>query len=299
MMDQITETLSKLPQKSPDLSASKAFKRVLTKCRFAGNSSAPRGQKVREIILETQEINPAFPLPSFQARAFNYKYFAGELAWYLKGSRSPELINNFSSFWKGLTDAGGAVNSNYGNLLFYSNQLIWAYESLAKDKDSRQAVSFVSNPKFQYEGNKDFVCTLYLNFWIRENKLYMKVQMRSNDLFYGFTYDVPFFAIIMQTMWYNLKKVYPDLQLGSYYHCADNIHYYERHFELAEKILDEEDQVPEFVFLKEPLFWIYSDHLRLTESTLAYEQDMKEIVESGNITQENCKNALRKLFIIQ
>jgi len=251
--------------------------------------------------LQQLEINPLFALPDFKFREFNWKYFAGEMAWYMKGSTSIDYINNFSSFWKGLTNENGTINSNYGNLLFYSKQLIWAYESLIKDKDSRQAISFVSRPDFQYEGNKDFVCTMYLNFWIRENRLNMKVNMRSNDLFYGYSYDVPFFATVMQTMWHNLKETYLDLQLGTYYHCADNIHYYEKHFELGDKIIEEHEMQspPMFAFLKEPLFKIHSDGLEFSQSALDFQAEMDSIVESGEITKDICKRALKHLFIIQ
>jgi hypothetical protein len=80
---------------------------------------------------------------------------------------------------------------------------------------------------------------MYVNFWIRKDHLEMKVQMRSNDIFFGLTYDAPWFSSIHQSMYLNLKQVYPDLKLGVYYHSADNIHFYERHFEVADKILDE------------------------------------------------------------
>lgn len=285
--------------KSEASSASNQFLQILQKCRDEGEESSPRGQDVRELYMENVEINPMFPCPDFESRPFNWRYFAGELGWYLTGVRGIGYINKFSSFWKGLTDENGNVNSNYGNLLFYSSQLIWAYNALANDKDSRQAVSFVSRPEFQYDGNKDFVCTLYLNFWIRKDTLHMKVQMRSNDIFYGFTYDVPFFATVMQTMWHNLKRVYPELQLGTYYHCADNIHYYERHFYIGDVILGETQKNPEFVMLREPLFWIASDHLVLSQNTLDFKEKMNQLVEEENLTNETCKDALNGLFIIQ
>jgi thymidylate synthase len=295
-----TEILTKYFKKSGVSSASDSFVETLHKCKNQGLESAPRGQKVRELFLETLTISPTFPLPDFASREFNWKYFAGELAWYMGGGRTTDYIDNFSNFWKSLKNPDGTINSNYGNLLF-GKQIIWAYESLVKDENSRQAISFISRPDFQYEGNKDFVCTVYLNFWIRNGELNMKVQMRSNDLFYGFTYDVPFFAVVMQTMWHNLRKTYPDLQLGKYYHCADNIHYYERHFELADKILSEnhEENPPHFFYMKEPLFIIHSDHLEFTSDAQKFKETMDIIVNSGEITQQACKNALQTIFLIQ
>ncbi len=250
--------------------------------------------------MERIDIDPLQSFPDLQHREFNYKYYAGELAWYMRGERNTEFIRNFSQFWEKLKDSDGNINSNYGDLLFYSNQLIWAHSSLLKDPQSRQAISFVSRPSFQYHGNLDFVCTVYLNFWIRENKLYMKVQMRSNDLFYGFTYDVPFFAAVHQTMWLNLRLKYPDLEIGTYHHVADNLHYYQRHFELGDRILAEKSEMrkPLTTVLKEPLFWILEERLEPTEPSLEFRRTIENLVVTGEITTDLCKQALQKLYTI-
>lgn len=283
------------------LSASESFRQTLEKISSEGLESSPRGQAVKELFLEKLTINPLFPIPDFRDRSFNWKYLAGELAWYMKGSRNIEFINNFSNFWKGIADENGCINSNYGNLLIYGNQFHWAYNSLVKDQNTRQAISFISRPDFQYEGNKDFVCTVYLNFWIRNGELNMKVQMRSNDLFYGYSYDVPFFAIIMQTMWHNLRKHYPDLKIGKYYHCADNIHYYEKHFEVAEKIMQDKSNEPAlFFYSKGPLFTVEDDDtIKFSKEAQDFMEEIDELIENKQITNETCKKALSKLFIIQ
>ena len=243
--------------------------RLLEDLEAAGQTSSPRGLVTKEANLATLDIDPLYSVMDFSPRKFNWKYFAGELAWYIKADPSIEFINNFSSFWKGIVGENGSANSNYGNLLFkihpstftddfeYGggiNTLEWAYQSLINDSNTRQAVAFFNAPCFQIPGNKDFVCTMYVNFWIRKGYLDMKVQMRSNDIFFGLTYDAPWFSTLMQSMYLNLKKTYPDLRLGMYYHCADNIHFYERHFEMAEKIMDSilDDSIK--LELKYPIF---------------------------------------------
>lgn len=274
-------------------------KRLLNEIEVMGYESAPRGQKVREIPLQTLRIDPRFPIMDFEGRPFNWKYFMGEMAWYLVRDNHVDFINNFSSFWNGLTDPGGTVNSNYGKLLF-GEQLQWALDSLKADPSTRQAVAFVNQPRFQYKGNRDFVCTMYLNFWIRDNRLNMKVQMRSNDIFYGLTYDAPFFAFVLQSMWYWLRETYPNLELGTYYHCADNIHYYERHFELAEWIKQEQGQEPFFFFLREPFFNLNGGNFLLTESGRLFLVEVSGLVNSGEkISQEKSRAILNNYFYIQ
>lgn len=202
-----------------------------------GSVSQPRDLKVKELLFDHIEIDPRQPIADFAARPFNWKYLAGELAWYLKQDRDVNYIGAFSSFWSNITNPDtNEINSNYGSLVFNNDQLGWVIKSLIKDSNSRQAIMFFNQPKFQFEGNKDFVCTMYANFMIRDGKLDMKVQMRSNDIFYGLTFDAPFFSFLHQSVFLILKDTYSDLQLGTYHHFADNIHFYERHFELADKI---------------------------------------------------------------
>jgi thymidylate synthase len=238
-----------------------------------GMKSSPRGQAVVEAMLATLDIDPTLAILNFPDRKFNWKYFAGELAWYIKRETTTDFISNFSAFWEGIKNPDGvSINSNYGAILLgdhpstiYSkdtdaypmprvNQLKWAFDSLIKDEYSRQAIAFLNCPYYQFEGNKDFVCTAYVNFWIRKGYLDMKVQMRSNDIFFGLTYDAPWFSLLHQSMYLNLKKHYPELKLGMYHHSADNIHYYERHFELVEKILSTPPDHSPKIILKEPLF---------------------------------------------
>ena len=202
-----------------------------------GDVSQPRDLKVKELQFVHIAIDPTRPIADFEARGFNWKYLAGEMAWYLKKDRDVDYIGQFSGFWSNITNPNtNEINSNYGSLVFNKEQFGWAVDSLLKDKNSRQAIMFFNQPKFQFEGNKDFVCTMYANFFIRNNKLNMKIQMRSNDIFYGLTFDAPFFSFLHQSVYLILKDQYSDLELGVYHHFADNIHFYERHFELAEEI---------------------------------------------------------------
>jgi len=267
-----------------------------------GMKSDPRGQKVVEAMVATLDIDPTLPIIELPDRPFNYKYFAGELAWFISRNTSVKFINNFSSFWNRITDNTNNVNSNYGNILLGphpagTNQLKWAYDSLVKDKFSRQAVCFLNSPYYQYPNNKDFVCTMYINFWIRNNKLDMKVQMRSNDIFFGLTYDAPWFSMIHQSMFMNLKKIYPELSLGMYYHCADNIHYYERHFELVNKIMntpvpDEGYNSPKFV-LKHPLFSFENDSFEITQEAATYlSTTAANVLENKEVDWKNHLNTL-------
>lgn len=280
---------------------SKVFKELLTKIDTHGDVSKPRDLQVKELLLNNIEIDPTKPIANFESRSFNWKYFAGEMAWYLHRDTDVDYIGQYSGMWSTLTNPGtNEINSNYGALVFNSEQIGWVIDSLLKDENSRQAIMFFNQPKFQFEGNKDFVCTMYSNFFIRNNKLNMKIQMRSNDIFYGLTFDAPFFSFLMQSVYLILKKhdKYKDLELGTYYHFADNIHFYERHFELANKIKYEEDALESNIntlILKKPFINYDGEEVYMTDEGIEFVTRMDQTQGSKEV---NYKNILKDYFTI-
>jgi len=277
------------------------FQDIILDIESQGQVSQPRDLKVKELAVDMRAFDPRFTIADFENRKFNFKYFAGELAWYLLQDRDINYISQFSGFWKGITNPNtNEINSNYGSLLF-GDQLKWVIESLEKDKNSRQAIAFLNQPKFQFEGNKDFVCTMYMNFYIRDNQLNMKVQMRSNDIFYGLTFDAPFFSFVYQHVLLQLQATYPELEIGTYYHCADNIHFYERHFELADKIKNERalNRTIELK-VKAPLFTITNSapYYNITETGKAYINEVDMLAKNPDATQADYKELLHKYILV-
>lgn len=215
---------------------------------------SPRGQRVHEITNCRLEIkNPWLCFYENNRRSSQYKYIAAELLWYLSGDRSLDFISQFSAFWKNITNPDITVNSNYGWLLFYekyapiwTTQWQWAYDSLFNDKDTRQAVMHFNLPKHQFLNNKDFVCTMYGDFLIRDEKLHFTIHMRSNDAILGLPTDMPFFCLLHINMWKLLSKVYPGLELGTYTHFVNSMHLYERNFQLV-KEMEVNEYVPQAI----------------------------------------------------
>lgn len=279
---------------------SNQFTGIISKINDSGSESQPRNLKVRELIYGQFDVDSTQPFASFKDRAFNWKYFAGEVAWYLKKDNDIEYINKFSNFWKFITNPNSnTINSNYGSLLFGS-QLKWCLDSLKADDNTRQAIAFLNQPKFQFEGNKDFVCTMYLNFFIRDNKLNMKVQMRSNDIFYGLTFDAPFFAVVHQHMLLWLKETYPTLELGTYTHFADNIHYYERHFELSEQILTNGISDNQYTMnIEQPLFTLEDNGIKYTEAGLSFISVVDSFSEHENAKSKTYLEILSKYLNVK
>ena len=273
---------------------SNTFINTIGEIESNGSISQPRDLKVKELIYGQLEIDSTQPFANFIDRKFNWKYFAGELAWYLNRNNDIDYINQFSNFWKNITNPNSnEINSNYGTLLF-GDQLLWCLNSLKSDKNTRQAIAFLNQPKFQFEGNKDFVCTMYLNFFIRDNKLNMKVQMRSNDIFYGLTFDAPFFAFVHQHMFLWLKETYPSLRLGTYTHFADNIHFYKHHFELADKIKVNGVEDSQYSMqISNPFFEYNQDgNPTLTVDGIEFIQRITNMIKNPELKQKDYQNIL-------
>jgi thymidylate synthase len=128
----------------------------------------------------------------------------------------------------------------------------------------------------------------------------MKVQMRSNDIFYGLTFDAPFFAFLQQSVYLKLKETYPELELGLYYHYADNLHFYERHFELADQIKATDiDVSKESTFmLKEPFLEYDGKEVTLSETAQSFVNEIDASVDNENITtKQDYKEILDKYFV--
>jgi|TARA_B110000908_G_C10252095_1_gene452731 thymidylate synthase len=283
------------------MSFSNTFKNIIQHIDTDGDVSQPRDLKVKESILSNFVINPNQPIADFPQRSFNWKYLAGEMAWYLKQDRDVDYIGNFSNFWSRITNPDtNEINSNYGSLVFNKEQFGWVIDSLEQDKNSRQAIMFFNSPKFQFEGNKDFVCTMYANFFIRHNILHMKVQMRSNDIFYGLTFDAPFFGFLQQSVYLKLKETYPELELGMYYHYADNLHFYERHFELADQIkaTNIDIQKESTFMLRAPFLEYDGKNVTLSDTAQAFVKEVDDSVDDESITtKQDYKDILDKYFV--
>lgn len=227
------------------------YKKALEKCYYSPHyETAPRGLKIKELVNQTLVLtNPVSNLFVSSSRSPDFRYLAGELIWYYFGDNSLNYIEKYSKFWKRIVNDDGTLESAYGNLIFKEKNEFgktewqWAVDSLIKDKDNRQAIFHINKPKHQKDNCKDFPCTVFGQFLIRNNELNLSVTMRSNDFWFGLTYDLPFFTSLQQTMLKILIPHYPELKLGKYYHTANSLHIYEKDFESVEKFLSNENEI--------------------------------------------------------
>lgn len=183
------------------------------------------GKVIGEVINAITIIeDPTKCIMKNDVRKLSIRYCIGELLWYLSGNNSLKEIQKYTKNWDRMSDDGETVNSNYGYCIQYKygfDQWEYIKKLLKENSNTRQAVIHIKTAN--NEKSKDVNCTVCLQFFIRDNKLYLTSYMRSNDIWLGFPYDV-FQFTAMQI----LLSMELGLELGTYTHIAGSLHLYER-----------------------------------------------------------------------
>ena len=158
-------------------------------------------------------------------RNWKEDYAEAEWQWYLSGDRSvfklEDIYGKVPEIWKRMADPLGHVNSNYGWQWKRNNQIDFVYDLLKNEPDTRQAVITILDTKEHDAHTFDTPCTYAIQFTIVHGRLDMCVTMRSNDLWYGFCNDQYQFSKLQDLMAFRL-----DIETGTYYHFAHNMHLY-------------------------------------------------------------------------
>lgn len=180
----------------------------------------------------------------------NEDYINKELEWYTSQSTNIYDINKESgadapAAWKYAANPHGEINSNYGHLVWsdkYFNQYGNVLDELLHNPDGRRASMIYNRPSIWMEynenGKSDFICTNAVTYYIRDNILHSVVQMRSNDVVFGYKNDYAWQRHLMQRLVedYNGLNMYDKgdhIEEGHITWQVQNLHVYERHFHLV------------------------------------------------------------------
>ena len=168
----------------------------------------------------------------------NVPYIDAELDWYLGCSTNINDIrykDEPPKAWQYAANKYGEINSNYGKLIFddkYYRQFDNVVNELNHEPDSRRAVMIYNRPsiwtEFDENGKNDFICTNAVSYYIRDGYLQSVVQMRSNDVVFGYKNDYAWQRYVM-----NMVANEVDCEVGSLTWQVQNLHVYERHFDLV------------------------------------------------------------------
>ncbi len=168
----------------------------------------------------------------------NEDYIEAELDWYNSSSTNVNDIHpdkDAPAAWQYAANDHGEINSNYGHLIYddkFFNQYDRVCEELYDNPDSRRASMIYTRPSIWVEynenGKNDFICTNAVTYYIRNNELQSVVQMRSNDVVFGYKNDIAWQQHVLESLANDL-----NIEPGFIQWQVQNLHVYERHFHLV------------------------------------------------------------------
>ena len=191
------------------------------------------GQKTIELIAASFLADePAiFGTPSKE-------YIKNEIKWYESQSTNIYDINPDAEppeAWRYSANQSGEINSNYGHLIFsdkFYNQFDRVVNELNTNPDGRRSTMVYNRPsiwtEYNENGKNDFICTNAVTYYIRNEELQAVVQMRSNDVIFGYKNDYAWQRYVMDKI---SKKL--GIESDFMHWQVQNLHVYERHFHLV------------------------------------------------------------------
>ncbi len=212
---------------------------VLASLLTEGQQAKPRGFQTLELFPATFTLTrPRRRCVANPERRWNLPLAIGEFCWHVSGSNELQFIEYYAKRWREFAEDGSTIRGScYGHRIFtqtHESRSQWEQivELLQKDPASRRAVlNFQEQPE-DLVNEKDIPCASTMQFLIRDSRLHAITCMRSNDAIWGLPYDVFLF-----TMFQELLASELGLPLGTYTHTVGSLHLYERHFDLAERIV--------------------------------------------------------------
>ena len=204
------------------------FKRLLANEFYIEDKS---GVKLLEIV------NASFVAdePSIFGKP-NDSYIEREIEWYKSMSLNVnDIPGETPAVWKQAATPDGRINSNYGWCVWsrengeqYNNVL----RELKQKPTSRRATMIYTRPSmwidYSRDGMSDFMCTNAVQYVIRDQSVHAIVQMRSNDVFYGYRNDYAWNEYVLKMLSHDL-----DVSPGIIYWNVGSLHVYERNFNLV------------------------------------------------------------------
>jgi thymidylate synthase len=175
--------------------------------------------------------------------AVNEEYVARELEWYKSKSLFvKDIPGETPAIWKAVSSTKGEINSNYGWAIWSAenyNQFSFCATELIEKPDSRRAIMIYTRPSMQVDYNRDgmsdFMCTNSVQYLIRDGQIHAVVNMRSNDVVFGYRNDFAWQKHVLDEL---VKLV--NAGTGENYVAGDilwnvgSLHVYSRHFYLVD-----------------------------------------------------------------
>jgi thymidylate synthase len=234
----------------------------------------PRGMSIKEKIgLQFRITNPKDCYCSIPSRKLNHPFSVIEKFEYLYGKHDPTRLIAYNKNFESFKGEYGYFDGNYAQRFNY--WLEHVYGLLKKDPDSRQAVVSIYDPTARHQ-SKDIPCTLTLQFFIRDGKLILMVNMRSNDLLWGTPYDVNGFAFLQEVM-----ASWLGIEIGEYIHTNGSTHIYTDNKDRYGMLINTSQDMEDNGIVNPPFMLSYEDTKKYLPMFMSCEELMRTNPNSG------------------
>ena len=240
--------------------------------------------ELRNVLIDLGHgvYDPQTFIVTLKDRNLSIEYLIAELVWYFSGDNSMKFISKFGSMWEKLSDDGVTNNSAYGYILKKKHdfdQIEKVIELLKKDPNSRRAVININEANPNVIETKDEPCTIAIQFLLRGTYLDVTSMMRSNDIWFGFPYDIVFFTALRH---YVAKRL--NASPGLTTHFVTSLHLYEKDFGKASQIV-----------LMNRLPDRFEDRFCLNIDLLIEKaKEIRDSIDENNFTQEEFMDLIKK-----
>lgn len=163
-------------------------------------------------------------------------YMRAEIHWYNSQSLNVNdmRFSPIPKAWLNTANEYGDINSNYGYRIYSKEcgyQFRNAVRKLRNDPTTRRA-TMVYMPTTQHvigeeDGKNDYICTSFVNYFIRSGSIHCTVSMRSCDAILGYKNDLAWQKHVLSKV---RDAVSNDLKIGTIFWYAASLHIYPRNF---------------------------------------------------------------------
>lgn len=214
------------------LTTTEAFSEIVDELRRSDTQQSRAGDTKEHLGVVVQSDDPRERL--FFRDGFNLAFQLQEAVAYWNGD-NPGYVDRYNTNMKQFMTDGKLEGSAYGRYLRHipHDQIERVIRQLREQPQTRQAViNFHQSGVENYDG-PDVACTMYMQFTIRDGELHAFTSMRSQDMHWGYPYDVHNFQWLQEVLAGIL-----EVDLGTYTHYMNSCHYYT---EREDEILDAAD----------------------------------------------------------
>lgn len=209
-----------------------------------------------------------------------------ESLWILTGNNKVDWLSRFLPRAINYSDDGEIWRAGYHRIINWNdkskvNQVKYCYETLKSNPLSRQAVISIWDPEREctVDASKDFPCNNWIQFLIRDNKLHMIVQVRSNDLIFGLSG----INVVEWTILHELMSSWLDVEVGDYQHQVGSLHIYDIHFERAQSIIGAKFDDINITDIKQMVIPDFNTTFLILDSIFKKEYDLRYYINKKDI----------------